>query len=54
MAIRTVVTRGYGNGTFNGTIKEVILKGYSVSPLVGFVAAWARHANRLIGSGLQK
>jgi hypothetical protein len=30
MAIRTVVTRGYGNGTFNGTIKDVTLRGYSI------------------------
>ena len=28
MAIRTVVTRGYGNGTFNGTIADVVLRGY--------------------------
>lgn len=28
MAIRTVVTRGYGNGTFNGTISLVVLHGY--------------------------
>lgn len=28
MAIRTVVTRGYGNGTFNGTIALVTLRGY--------------------------
>lgn len=30
MAIRTVVTRGYGNGTFNGTITDVVLRGYSI------------------------
>ena len=28
MAIRSVVTRGYGNGTFNGTIGGVVLRGY--------------------------
>ena len=28
MAIRTVVTRGYGNVTFNGTIALVALRGY--------------------------
>lgn len=28
MAIRTVVTRGYGNGTFSGTIALVTLRGY--------------------------
>ena len=28
MAIRTVVTRGFGNGTFNGTIALVVVRGY--------------------------
>lgn len=28
MAIRTVVTRGYGNGTFNGTIPLVVTRGF--------------------------
>ena len=28
MAIRTVITRGYGNGTFNGTIALIIKSGY--------------------------
>ena len=32
MAIRTVVTRGYGNGTFNGTIALVVLRGYATNP----------------------
>lgn len=32
MAIRTVITRGYGNGTFNGTIPLVTLRGYDVAP----------------------
>lgn len=32
MAIRTVVTRGYGNGTFNGTIALVVLRGYIAGP----------------------
>ena len=30
MAIRTVITRGYGNGTFNGTIGLVTTRGYSI------------------------
>ena len=30
MAIRTVITAGYGNGTFNGTIKDVTVRGYSI------------------------
>ena len=28
MAIRTIITRGFGNGTFNGTIPLVSLRGY--------------------------
>jgi predicted RNase H-like nuclease (RuvC/YqgF family) len=28
MAIRTLVTRGYGNGTFSGTIPLTVLRGY--------------------------
>lgn len=30
MSIALVVTRGFGNGTFNGTIKDVVLRGYSI------------------------
>lgn len=30
MAIRTVVTRGYGNGTFDGTIALVVTRGYAI------------------------
>jgi hypothetical protein len=30
MAIRTVVTRGYGNGTFSGTIPLVVTRGYAI------------------------
>lgn len=30
MAIRTVVTRGFGNGTFNGTIPLVVTRGYAI------------------------
>ncbi len=29
MAIRTIVTEGYGNGTFNGTIPLVVTQGYA-------------------------
>lgn len=34
MAIRTVVTRGYGNGTFNGTIALVVTRGYAIGVAV--------------------
>ena len=30
MAIRTVITRGFGNGTFNGTIALVVTMGYAI------------------------
>lgn len=38
MAIRTVVTRGFGNGTFNGTIPLVVLRGYISSAVVAVTA----------------
>ena len=34
MSIALVVTRGFGNGTFNGTIKDVVLRGYSIGTVV--------------------
>lgn len=34
MAIRTVVTRGFSNGTFNGSIAEVVTRGYQISDVV--------------------
>ena len=34
MAIATVFTRGYGNGTFNGTIPLVLRRGYLVGDVV--------------------
>ena len=30
MAIKTIFTRGLGNGTFNGTIAEVVTRGYTI------------------------
>ena len=30
MPIKTLVTRGYGNGTFNSTIALVVTKGYAI------------------------
>lgn len=36
MAIRTIFTRGYGNGTFSGTIPLVVTRGYAIAePAVG-------------------
>jgi hypothetical protein len=33
VAIRTVITRGYGNGTFNGTVGLVVTRGYTSKAL---------------------
>ena len=30
MAIRTLVTRGFGNGTFDGSIALIVTRGYSI------------------------
>lgn len=53
MAIRTVVTAGFGNGTFNGTIALVTLRGYLASAAAaaafkdwGFIVNMARLMNR--------
>ena len=34
MSIALVVTAGFGNGTFSGTIKDVVLRGYSIGEVV--------------------
>lgn len=42
MAIRTVITRGFGNGTFNGTIALVVTRGYTIgAAVVAFNDAFA-------------
>jgi len=37
MSIRSVVTRGYGNGTFNGTISLVVVRGYAPASAEGAI-----------------
>lgn len=37
MAIRDIVTRGYGNGTYSGTIAKVVTRGYSIGEAVATV-----------------
>lgn len=39
MAIRTVVTSGFGNGTFDGTIALVVTRGYGAGAAVAPVVA---------------
>lgn len=34
MAIRLVVSRGFGNGTYNGTIADVATRGYTIGAAV--------------------
>jgi len=34
MSIRLIVTRGFGNGTFLGTIKNVVTRGYDISTII--------------------
>jgi hypothetical protein len=36
MAIRDVVTRGFGNGTFNPGVNKLPTRGYSISSVVEF------------------
>lgn len=38
MAIRDVVTGGFGNGTFSGTIALVVTRGYSIGEAVAEVS----------------
>lgn len=38
MAIRTVVTAGFGNGTFNGTISLTTTRGYSLGAALDLFA----------------
>lgn len=52
MAIRSLVTRGYGNGTFSGSVAGVVTRGYILG-VPSFIAAIGRltlHAS-LIGDG---
>lgn len=34
MSIALVTTRGYGNGTLLGTIKDVVTRGYDISTII--------------------
>lgn len=50
MAIRTVVTRGFGNGTFSGTIALAVTRGYAIAAaavLSGPGLEWTLPDNRL-------
>ena len=45
MAIRTLITRGYGNGTFNGTIALVVTRGYAIGEAVAVIVSEALTAD---------
>ena len=38
MSIALVVTAGFGNGTFNGTVTDVVLRGYGISDVILAIA----------------
>jgi len=52
MSIRLVVTRGYGNGTFLGSIKDVTTRGYIGAAIAGVTAAALRTVRLGIRVGL--
>ena len=57
MSIALVVTAGFGNGTLSGTVKGVVLRGYSISDFIatygpGFGANSSITNNGLGYSGL--
>jgi len=52
MSIKLVVTRGFGNGTFNGTIKDTVVRGYTmgVAPTGGMLGSIV-HKGGQVGKG---
>ena len=52
MSIRTVVTRGYGNGTYSGIKGEVTTRGYTQGLPIVSTGGWKRPHLRLgVGAG---
>jgi sugar phosphate isomerase/epimerase len=48
MAIRTVVTMGFGNGTFNGTIADVARLGYTSAEVSGGTLKYQANLNQRV------
>lgn len=48
MALGHVVTRGYGNGTFAGTIPFVVTRGYTIGEVVEVVAGKTSEARVIL------
>jgi len=42
MSIALITTRGYGNGSLVGTIKDVVLRGYTIGEVIASVAIGTR------------
>jgi hypothetical protein len=56
MSIRLVTTRGYGNGTFNGTISSVVTRGYTIGLVLrlGYIFTQAEIGyNKVISSDVR-
>ena len=51
MSTRLLVTRGYGNGTFNGTIGDVVLRGYTSDQGITSTGSIVSGQSVLDGSG---
>ena len=47
MAIATVITRGYGNGTFSGTIPLVVTRGYTIGEEID-ISVWIKLSDSAI------
>ena len=52
MAIRALVTRGYGNGTFNGTIPLVVLRGYNSSAVATVLGSISLTGKKQVATSL--
>ena len=56
MSIPLVITAGFGNGTFNGTIGEAVTRGYGISTIIPSVVPTADGltVNGVFGDGVNK
>lgn len=54
MSIALVVTRGYGNGTYDGTIADVVTRGYGVGAVVDVAVFPGNETDTGLGRGLEE
>ena len=51
MSIATIVTRGFGNGAFDGSVSEIVTMGYTIAEFIlwtvkpDVTTAWDEQAN---------